>query len=66
MAGVLNQLPEKPDFIEDLNSSLKESNSYNIQECYLIGDFDVNLLRGNKIVLKQKHSDSYSEGPPLP
>ena len=61
---MLYQLPA--DFIEDLNSSLKESNSYNIQEFYLIGDFDVNLLRGNKILLKQKYSDSYSEGFPLP
>ena len=44
--------PAKPEFKECLNSSLKESSFSNIQEYYLIGD--VNLLSGNKILLKKK------------
>ena len=40
--------PNKPEFIEHLDNSPNESNICNIQECYLIGDFDVNLLRRNE------------------
>ena len=45
--GVLYRPPNKPDFIEHLNNSLKESNISNIPECYLISDFNVNLSSGN-------------------
>ena len=50
LVGVLYRPPEKPDFIKHLNNSLKESNISNTQECYLIGDFNVNLLSGNKML----------------
>ena len=58
---VLYRPRDKPDFIEHLNNSLKESNISNTQECYLIGDFNVNLLSGNKMVMEKQDSDSYSQ-----
>ena len=50
LVGVLYRPPDKPDFIEHLNNSLKESNMSNTQVCYLIGGFNVNLLSGNKML----------------
>ena len=65
LIGVLYQPPGKPDSIEHLHNSLKESNIPNIQECYLIGDFNVNLLSGNKMLFKKQYSDAYSQTPPI-
>ena len=44
---------------------MKEYNICNTQEYYLIGDFNVSLLSGNKILLKKQYSDSYSQGPAI-
>ena len=65
LVGVLYRPPDKPDFIEHLNNSLTESNISDTQECYLVGDFNVNLLSGNKMPLKKQYSDSYSQAPPI-
>ena len=35
------------------------------QKCYLIGDFNVNLISGNKILLRTQCPDSYSQVTPL-
>ena len=56
--GVLYRPSYKPDFIEHLNNYLKESKISNTQECYLICDFNVNLLSGNKMILEKQYSDS--------
>ena len=53
LVGVLYRSTDKADFIEHLNNSLKESNISNTQEWYLIDDFNVNLLSGNKMLLKK-------------
>ena len=65
LVGVLYRPPDKSDFIEYLNNSLKESNIYDTQECYLVGDFNVNLLSGNKMILEKQYSDSYIQAPPI-
>ena len=65
LVGVLYPPPDKPGFIEYLNNSLKESNISNTQKCFLIGDFNVNLLSGNKMLLKKQYSVSYSQAPPI-
>ena len=44
--------------IEHLDNSLKESDISNIQECYLMGNFNVNFLRGNKILLENQYYNS--------
>ena len=62
---MLYRPPDRPDFIEHLNNSLKESNISNSHECYLICDFNVNLLSGNKMLVKKQYSDSYSQAPPI-
>ena len=63
--GVLHRLSDKPRLTEYLDYSLKESNISNIQECYLIGDFNINLLSGNKMLLDKQYNNSYSQAPPL-
>ena len=65
LVGVLYPPPGKPGFIEYLNNSLKESTISNTQEFYLIGDFNVKLLSGNKMLLKKQYSVSYSQAPPI-
>ena len=57
--GVLYGPPETPGFIEYLDNSLQESNISYIPECHLIGDFNITLLSGCKMLL-EKHYDSYS------
>ena len=52
--------PDKPRFIEYLDNSLNESNISNIQEYYLMGEFNVNLLSGNEMLLDKQYCDSYS------
>ena len=60
---MLYQPPDKPRFIEYLENSLKESNIYNIQECYLTGNFNVNLLSRNKMLLDKQYYESYRQVP---
>ena len=62
---MLYRPPDKLDFIKHLNNSLKESNISNTQEYYLIGDFNVNLLNGNKMLLKKHYCDYYSQTSPI-
>ena len=45
LIGVLYRPPVKPGFIEHPDNSLKASNIFNIQECYLMGDFNIILLK---------------------
>ena len=62
--GVLYWPSSKPEFIEYLDNFLKEINNCNIQDCSRIGDFNVNLSSGNKMLLK-KHPGSYGHAKPL-
>ena len=63
LVGVLNRLLGNLRFIESLDNSLKWSAISNIQECYLMDDF--NLLSLNKMLLDKQYYDSYSQAPPL-
>ena len=59
---MLCQPLDKSRFIEYLdNSLLKEGNISNIQECYLMDDFNVNLLSRIKMLLDKYCYDSYSQ-----
>ena len=57
LVGVLYRPLDKLDFIENFNNNLKESNISDTQECYLVGDFNVNLLSVNKMLLEKQQSD---------
>ena len=63
LVGVLHRLTKKSEFIEHVDSYLKEYICI-IQERYLTVDFNVNLLSENKMLLK-KNIDSYSHTSPL-
>ena len=49
---VLSRTPYKLELIEYIDDTLKEKKISNIQEWYLISDFNVNLLGRNKMLLK--------------
>ena len=51
LVSMLYRPPGKSGFTEYLDNSLKESNNSYIQECYLMGDFNINLLSRNKMLL---------------
>ena len=55
LVGVLYPPPDKPKFVEYLDNSLKECNISNTQECYLMVDFNIKLLRGNKMLLDKQY-----------
>ena len=62
LVGMLCQPLDKSRFIEYLdNSLLKEGNISNIQQCYLMDDFNVNLLSRIKMLLDKYCYDSYSQ-----
>ena len=63
VVGLLYRLRETLGFKECLDNPLKESNIAKIQECYLMSEFQVNLLRGNKMLLQKQYYDSYSHAP---
>ena len=58
LLDVLHRPPEKSGFIKYFDNSLKESNIFNIQECYLIGAFNINLLNGDKMLYDKQYHDS--------
>ena len=41
-------------FVDNLNSCISNSNSFNSQEVILFGDFDVNLIDRNKKLIHEK------------
>ena len=53
LVALLHWPPNKLEFIEYLDNSLKENNICEIQECYLTVDFIVNVLSRNKMLLKK-------------
>ena len=53
LVAMLHWPPNKLEFIERLDNSLKENNICHIQECYPTVDFIVNLLSRNKMLLKK-------------
>ena len=57
--------PAKPGFIECLDNCLRENNIPNIQECYLVVDFNVILLSEKEILWKKQYSDYCSQTEPL-
>ena len=63
LVGMLYRPPDKPGFIDYLDNSFKESNISNIKECYLIGDFNISLLIGIKMLLDKQFYDSYCQAP---
>ena len=65
LVGVLYRQLDKSSFIENQDNSLKESNIFNIQECYLRGDFNIKLLSGNKMLLVKQYYGSYTQAPSL-
>ena len=62
---MLYRPPDKPRILEYSDNSLKESNVSNTQEYYLMGDFNVNLLSENKMLLDKQYYDFYSQIQPL-
>ena len=64
LIGVLYRSPYKLEFIEHLYNSLRESNISNIQEFYLMGDFNIILLKENKMLLDKQYFDSHDQAPP--
>ena len=48
-----------------MEKKAKGCNISNIQDCYLMGDFNIDLLSRNEILLDRKHYGSYCQAPPL-
>ena len=51
--------PSDMQFVEKLSNSISNSNSFDVQEVILLGDYNVNLLdRKNKLIHKKGYSFS--------
>ena len=54
LLGVIYRPPSDMHFVDNLNSCISNSNSFNSQEVILLGDFNVNLIDRNKKLIHEK------------
>ena len=65
LVGILYRPPDKPEFLDYFNECLIQSNITNIQECYFMGDFNINLLYEDKMILEKQCSVTYNQIQPM-
>ena len=53
LVGILYRPPDKNDFIKNLEETFTGCDILENQECYLLGDFNINLLHNGKIFLEK-------------
>ena len=60
--GVIYRPPNDSTFLEKLSDSILNSNSFDTQEVYILGDFNINLIdKKNKLILKKGYRFSQEE-----
>ena len=53
LVGILYGLPEKNDFVKNLEETFTGCSILEKQDCYLLGDLNINLLHNGKIFLEK-------------
>ena len=65
LIGILYRPPDKPEFLNYMNDCLSQNNITNTQECFLLGDFNINLHDDGKMILDKNYNTTYSQVTPL-
>ena len=58
LIGILYRPPDKNDFVKSLEETFTNCNILDKQECYLLGDFNINILQNGENVFEKKLSNS--------
>ena len=58
LIGILYRPPDKNNFVKNLEETFTNCNILDKQECYLLGDFNINILQNGENVFEKKLSNS--------
>ena len=64
LIGILYRLPDKYDFVNHLERKFSDTNVYESQECYLLGDIKINLRPNDKEIFRHKSADTINKEKP--
>ena len=54
LLGILYRPPDKSDFVKHINNVFTETGVLDKQECYLLGDLNINLILEEKEIFSNK------------
>ena len=58
LIGILYRPPDKNDFVKNLEETFTNCNILDKQDCYLLGDFNINILQNDENVFEKELSNS--------
>ena len=61
LIGILYRPPDKCDFVNCLDCTFSDTNVFESQECYLLGDIDINLQLKDKEVFRHKPANTINK-----
>ena len=59
LIGILYRPPDKYDFVNCLERTFSDTNVFESQECYLLGDININLQPKDKEIFRHKYAKDY-------
>ena len=64
LIGILYKPPDKCDFVNCLEQTFSETNVFESQECYLLGDININLQPNGKEIFRDKSANAINKDIP--
>ena len=61
LIGILYRPPDKYDFINYLQRTFSDTNVFESQECYLLGDININLQPNDKEIFRHKPANTINK-----
>ena len=59
LIDILYRPPDKYDFVNCLERTFSDTNVFESQECYLLGDININLQPKDKEIFRHKYAKDY-------
>ena len=61
LIGILYSLPDKYDFVNCLERTFSNNNVFEFQECYLLGDININFQPKDKEIFRHKPANAINK-----
>ena len=61
LTGILYRPPDKYDFVNCLERTFSDTNVFEFQECYLLGDININLQPKDKEIFRHKPANTINK-----
>ena len=61
LIGILYRPPDKYDFVNCVERTFSDTNVFEFQECYLLGDININLQLKDKEILRHKPANTINK-----